>query len=494
MNNKKKHKNSLWSWLGLIFGIWLFKRLLKSKKDKGLKQIEENFKEFLDEEKEEIKKYTAGKESIEEFSKDTAHILREYFIPYEGNGHIPKIFQAKSLGLIALSLILLKFSLVAYLFFIYPQDGGAEAVQESRILELINKDRQAQGLDTLQIDTVLSYSARLKAQDMANFGYFSHTSPDGKKPWDFVNRNNYPYALVGENLAMSFSSADSVHKALMASPSHQKNILNSKFSDIGLAISEAEIDGKKTSILVQIFSAKVAKAEPVPNAAEETATMPETLQGEPGQEVEAKPSIGVVASETLEPKILSETSETPPKPLKNLKKLTEEGTAEEDPQNLNTQSVSEDLDKDLDLEDTAEEEVLEVAPSTTPYRNSSGILTFEHPGNDYLESHQVQKVLSDRDSTPAFTEPKLNPQVLGIADTYKDGFWLGKSAVYAFQLILFTSLCLLTCLLAINIFIRWRIQHRHVLVRTLAVIALVAGLVLIRFHELEAGVPVIFIS
>ena len=74
----------------------------------------------------------------------------------------------------------------------------------------------------------MSASALAKAEDMAINNYFAHYSPNGKKPWDWINRDNYAYLFVGENLAINFTSAEAVHEALMNSPTHRQNILNEK--------------------------------------------------------------------------------------------------------------------------------------------------------------------------------------------------------------------------------------------------------------------------
>ncbi len=44
-----------------------------------------------------------------------------------------------------------------------------------------------------------------------------------------------------------------MHEAWMESPTHRANILNPHFRDMGLAVATGEVDGKKTTIIVELF-------------------------------------------------------------------------------------------------------------------------------------------------------------------------------------------------------------------------------------------------
>ena len=48
---------------------------------------------------------------------------------------------------------------------------------EKQVASLTNSERKAAGLGSLTLDSQLSKLARMKAEDMAKNGYFSHTSP-----------------------------------------------------------------------------------------------------------------------------------------------------------------------------------------------------------------------------------------------------------------------------------------------------------------------------
>jgi len=84
---------------------------------------------------------------------------------------------------------------------------------------------------------------------MAKKGYFSHTSPDGTKPWHLFKILGYKYTYAGENLAEGFKTASETEKAWIESSEHRTNILNPYFKDVGIGIAE----GVNGLIIVQEF-------------------------------------------------------------------------------------------------------------------------------------------------------------------------------------------------------------------------------------------------
>lgn len=173
----------------------------------------------------------------------------------------------------------------------------------AKIIELINREREKVGVGKLSANQVLNMAARFKAEDMIAKDYFSHTTLDGHKPWDLVDRSLYPYILIGENLAMNFIAADDAHSALMASPLHQKNILNPKFNDIGLAVINGEMSGKNTNVLVQIFGSQTTIHASVNEPSPVVEPIVEISQTE---EIEVKPlADSVVAGNSSEPDIIN---------------------------------------------------------------------------------------------------------------------------------------------------------------------------------------------
>jgi uncharacterized protein YkwD len=134
--------------------------------------------------------------------------------------------------------------------------AAASSITAKNIIKLVNGARTGEGLKPLEENSKLSAAASAKAEDMLKNDYFSHNSPDGKTPWYWIEKSGYDYKYAGENLAMNFISAEDEQKAWMKSPTHRKNILNDNYQEIGVAVAEGKIDGKTTTVAVQIFGSR----------------------------------------------------------------------------------------------------------------------------------------------------------------------------------------------------------------------------------------------
>ena len=80
----------------------------------------------------------------------------------------------------------------------------------------MNKERTNAGLPALKIDAELQKVARLKAKDMVDNNYFSHTSPTYGSPFEMMKKFGITYKAAGENIAGNSNNAAAV-KAWMNS-------------------------------------------------------------------------------------------------------------------------------------------------------------------------------------------------------------------------------------------------------------------------------------
>lgn len=106
---------------------------------------------------------------------------------------------------------------------------------EQRLIELINRERTGAGLNPLVIDYQLCRVARLKAEDMHNNHYFSHTSPTYGSPFEMMKHFGITYTGAAENLGRTYS-AERAHQGFMKSEGHRKNILNPYYTRVGVGI------------------------------------------------------------------------------------------------------------------------------------------------------------------------------------------------------------------------------------------------------------------
>ena len=123
---------------------------------------------------------------------------------------------------------------------------------EKEVFDLINKQRTANGLSPLKENSELQRVARIKAQDMVDNNYFSHTSPTYGSPFDMLKSFKISYNTAGENIAGNSSNSSAV-TAWMNSTGHRSNILNSSFNQTGIGVVKGSKYGK---IYVQMFIGK----------------------------------------------------------------------------------------------------------------------------------------------------------------------------------------------------------------------------------------------
>lgn len=101
-----------------------------------------------------------------------------------------------------------------------------------QVVELVNKERNKNGLASLTMDSELNRAAALRAKETVKS--FSHTRPDGSSCFTALDEIGYSYFSAGENIAMGQSSPSEVVNAWMNSEGHRANILNSSFTKIGV--------------------------------------------------------------------------------------------------------------------------------------------------------------------------------------------------------------------------------------------------------------------
>lgn len=121
---------------------------------------------------------------------------------------------------------------------------------EQKVVDLVNAERAAAGLAPLKINIELSAVAELKAEDMRDNNYFSHTSPTYGSAFDMMKQFGVSYASAGENLAKGHITSQAVMEAWMTSAGHRANILNAEYTEIGVGYVK---DSAGTTYWVQHF-------------------------------------------------------------------------------------------------------------------------------------------------------------------------------------------------------------------------------------------------
>ncbi len=122
------------------------------------------------------------------------------------------------------------------------------------VITKTNLERTAIGLKQLSENKELDDSASKKVDDMFAKQYFEHISPTGVGVADLAKEEGYDYILIGENLALgNFKNDVDVVAAWMASPGHKANILNTRYTEIGVSVKKGVYQGDEVWIAVQHF-------------------------------------------------------------------------------------------------------------------------------------------------------------------------------------------------------------------------------------------------
>jgi uncharacterized protein YkwD len=168
-----------------------------------------------------------------------------------GNRKYKEIMKLKILTICLLALIIVGI--------VPPFRAGVlnslSAVYASVLVNLTNQNRTEANISELKVNSILEKAAQMKADDMAAKSYFAHDSPEGRSPWYWFGQAGYKYTYAGENLAVNFENSNDVETAWMNSRGHFLNIMNSKFTEIGIATSTGIYKGRQAIFVVQMFGA-----------------------------------------------------------------------------------------------------------------------------------------------------------------------------------------------------------------------------------------------
>lgn len=126
--------------------------------------------------------------------------------------------------------------------FAAPALENAAAVR-ARVLVLANEARarsrrcgskQFSAAQPLRLSDTLSKAALAHSRDMADHSSMAHEGSNGSTPAERVTRAKYKWRVVGENVAAGPTTADEVMQGWLASPHHCENIMDPRFTELGV--------------------------------------------------------------------------------------------------------------------------------------------------------------------------------------------------------------------------------------------------------------------
>lgn len=127
-----------------------------------------------------------------------------------------------------------------------------------QLLQLINADRVASGMQPLEIDAVAEAAAQDHADEMAALGYLSHWNVDGFGPdWRYSRsggRDAVQESIAGYSLPGQAGSADApvdwtrvivdIHQALSNDEHYEQNMLAPYHTHVGLGLFVNQVTGR----------------------------------------------------------------------------------------------------------------------------------------------------------------------------------------------------------------------------------------------------------
>lgn len=241
--------------------------------------------------------------------------FKKYFIPHEHNNHQPHFLRHESMLFLFLLVIIVEVGFLAQVFLVFDKTKFLAAVLPGVLTELTNREREAYDAPELQVNELLTQAAELKAQDMAEKGYFAHTSPEGRTPWYWLGQVGYKYSSAGENLAVNFYDSEDVDQAWMNSPAHKANIIKKEYTEIGIGVARGVYKGENTIFVAQFFGKPLI----VPVVSEPTANEVAKAETPIKKSTETKPTPKpVTPPKEIPAEIPSTTPVTPTTPNNSL--------------------------------------------------------------------------------------------------------------------------------------------------------------------------------
>lgn len=133
------------------------------------------------------------------------------------------------------------------------QKPGADTDEKKsyaeQVVDLVNEERAKEGLSPLVLDETAASAAYVRAKETEIS--FSHTRPDGRSFSTALTDQGMKFNGAGENIAWGQKSPEAVMEAWMNSPGHRANILNAKFTSIGVGYYQ---NSAGTNYWTQLFT------------------------------------------------------------------------------------------------------------------------------------------------------------------------------------------------------------------------------------------------
>lgn len=278
--------------------------------------------------------------------------LAKFFIPSHDNQFAPHVLQRMAVLLMSIMIVFTFTISNIYSALWQFSDWLVASVLPGVIVELTNEERAGEALSGLSRNATLDAAAQLKAEHMLKNQYFAHYAPDGTTPWHWFDKAGYSYVHAGENLAIHFHDSGAVVDAWMKSPTHKANIVDGKFTEIGVGTAQGTFEGVETVFVVQLFGTPadrtVVQPTPTPVAAALPTPPVETVLSEQVSVEEAElmvePEPIVVEPAVIQDAPVVESEPVAPEPTPEPVMVAETETSEDGSVSLYSNTISDTIE------------------------------------------------------------------------------------------------------------------------------------------------------
>lgn len=122
----------------------------------------------------------------------------------------------------------------------------------NEVLRIVNGYRAAEGIAPLTLNEDLTIMSCVRAEEIAWSGNHNHTRPGYKSFKTLFKEAGYDSGLAGENLGWGYATPEAVCEAWKNSKSHYKNIMDPRFTQIGIGVA-ADADPRAKLCWTQHF-------------------------------------------------------------------------------------------------------------------------------------------------------------------------------------------------------------------------------------------------
>ena len=136
-----------------------------------------------------------------------------------------------------------------------PANDADVGAMKQDIVDRTNTLRKENGIAALTTSDKLMQAAQVRADEMAASGAYSHTRPDGRKyttvtDCKYVGEN---IQLIGEWQMSNTSLPAAAVDGWQNSAAHLENMLNTRYGEIGIGLSQGTVMGEPYWYCVQLF-------------------------------------------------------------------------------------------------------------------------------------------------------------------------------------------------------------------------------------------------